>query len=50
MNPESSSANSSIADLYRNQGKLKEAIDHYKKALSVKIDLTATFAALCNAK
>lgn len=50
LNPESSSVNSSIADLYRTQGKLKQAIDHYKKALSVKIDLAATFAAMCNAK
>lgn len=50
MNPESSSANSSIAEVYRNQGRLKEAIEYYKKALSVKIDLAATFAAMCNAK
>jgi tetratricopeptide (TPR) repeat protein len=50
VNPESTSVNSSIAELYRCQGRLKEAIDHYKKALSVRIDLAATFAALCNAK
>lgn len=39
-----------LANLYREQGKLKEAIEHYKKALSVKIDLASTFLAMCNAK
>ena len=50
VNPESHSANSSIGDILRNKGKLKEAIEHYKKAISVRIDLADTFAKLCNAK
>lgn len=39
-----------MGDILRNHGKLKEAIEHYKKALSVRIDLADTFAKLCNAK
>ena len=43
MNPESSSSIVNIATIYANQGKLKEAIAHYKKALSVKLDLANAF-------
>jgi tetratricopeptide (TPR) repeat protein len=50
FNPDSHSANSSVADILRRNGKLKEAIDHYKKALSVRIDLADTFSKLCSAK
>lgn len=50
VNPESQSVNSSLAEIYRHAGKMKEAISHYKKALSVKIDLAGTFFAMCNAK
>jgi tetratricopeptide (TPR) repeat protein len=50
VNPESHSANSSMGDILRHSGKLKEAIEHYKKALSVRIDLADTFSKLCNAK
>jgi lipopolysaccharide biosynthesis regulator YciM len=50
VNPESHRANSSMGDILTSSGKLKEAIDHYKKALSVRIDLADTFAKLCKAK
>ncbi len=50
FNPESHSVNTSIGDILKNTGKLKEAIDHYKKALSVRIDLADTFSKLCGAK
>jgi tetratricopeptide (TPR) repeat protein len=50
VNPESHSANSSLGDLLRCNGKLREAIEHYKKALSVRVDLADTFSKLCNAK
>lgn len=51
VNPESHSAMSSMGDiLLRHGGKLKEAIEHYKKALSVRVDLAGTFSKLCYAK
>jgi tetratricopeptide (TPR) repeat protein len=50
VNPESHSANSSIGDILRNKGKLREAIEHYKRAISVRVDLADTFAKLCSAK
>lgn len=43
VNPESSNCMSNIADMYAESGKFKEAIEHYKKALSVKIDLASAF-------
>ncbi len=33
VNPDSHSANSSLGDVLKSNGKLREAIDHYKKAL-----------------
>jgi protein O-GlcNAc transferase len=50
VNPESHSANSSIGDIMRSKGKLKDAIEHYKKAISVRLDLADTFSKLCNVK
>lgn len=40
MNPECSSSICSVANMYEMSGKLKEAIEHYKKAISVKMDLS----------
>ena len=43
-------ANSALGGFFHSKGKLKEAIDHYKKALSVKIDLNDTFCKFVLAK
>jgi hypothetical protein len=38
INPESSSANSSIGQVLQFKGKLNEALQHYKRALSININ------------
>ena len=50
VNPESIYANSGLGDIMRQHGKLIEAIEHYKKAIQVRLDLSDTFSKLCNAK
>ena len=38
LNPESSSGMSSVGDIYKMKGKLKEALHHFKKALDLNPD------------
>ncbi len=40
INPECSSAMTNIAEIYKMSGKYKEAIEHYKRALEINVDMS----------